>query len=72
MFDVGDLVSVNSETLRLHVHEGTYKQWETNKIGIVIEVEGHVGGNVILVKVHFQSLRDAYWLYAREVFLITP
>lgn len=72
MFDIGDLVTVDSEILRLHIHEDTYEQWATNKIGIVIAVEGHKDGEIILIKVHFQSLRDAYWLYAREVFPITP
>ena len=72
MFDIGDLVTVDSNTLRLHIHENSYKQWETNKIGIVIATEGHKGGAVILIKVHFQSLGDAYWLYAREVLPITP
>jgi len=72
MFVVGDLVSVDSETLRLHIHENVHKQWETNPLGIILAVEGHKGGTVVLVKVHFESLGDAYWLYAREVFLITP
>jgi hypothetical protein len=72
MFNVGDLVTVDSETLRLHIHENIHEQWEVNQIGIVLAVEGHKGGAVTLVKVHFESLRDAYWLYAKEVFPITP
>jgi len=72
MFNVGDLVTVESEALRLHVQESTYKQWETNKLGIVVAVEGYKGGTTVLVKVHFESLGNSYWLYSREVILITP
>ena len=72
MFDVGDLVTVDSDALRLHVRENTYEQWETNKLGIVVAVEGYKGGATVLVKVHFESLGNSYWLYSREVILITP
>tara|TARA_R100000664_G_C2708530_1_gene106165 strand:- start:438 stop:671 length:234 start_codon:yes stop_codon:yes gene_type:complete len=72
VFKVGDLVTVDSEALKLHVHKNVYDQWKTCELGIVTMVEGHKGGKVILVKVHFQSLRQAYWLYAHEVIPITP
>ena len=72
MFDVGDLVTVDSETLRLHIHENTYEQWSINPYGIVLQVEGYKDGVVILVRVHFQSLGSSYWLYANEVFPIKP
>tara|TARA_R110001583_G_scaffold938_1_gene8172 strand:+ start:1374 stop:1592 length:219 start_codon:yes stop_codon:yes gene_type:complete len=72
MFNIGDLVTADSEALRLHLHENTYKQWETNKLGIVVAVEGYKGGATVLVKVHFESLGNSYWLYSREVILITP
>ena len=39
MFEVGDLVTVDSEALRLHIHENTYKQWKTCEIWIVVDVE---------------------------------
>ena len=67
MFEVGDLVSVDSDMLKLHVHQNVWEQWKTNELGIVIDVEGHKNGPVVLVKVHFQSLGSAYWLYAHEV-----
>jgi len=72
MFEVGDLVTVDSETLRRYVHENIHKQWSTNPYGIVMQVECHQDGAVILVKVHFQSLRQSYWLYAHEVFIVNP
>ncbi len=72
MFKVGDLVTVDSDSLRLHIHENVHKQWSTNKLGIVLAVEGYEDGSTVLVKVHFESLGNAYWLYAREVILITP
>ncbi len=72
MFSVGDLVTVDSNSLRLHIHENTYKQWEANKLGIVVAVEGYKDGTTVLVKVHFESLGNSYWLYAREVIPITP
>ena len=72
MLDVGDLVTVDSDTLRSHVHENVYRQWKTNELGIVVQVEGHAGGSVILVRVHFQSLGSSYWLYAHEVFIVNP
>ena len=72
MFEVGDLVTVDSDALRHHVHENIHKQWSTNTIGIVLAVESYPEGAAVLVKVHFESLGDAYWLYAREVFSITP
>ena len=72
MFKVGDLVTVDSETLRLHVHANVFEQWSTNELGIVLAVEGHKNGAVILVRVHFQSLGSSYWLYAHEVIHINP
>ena len=72
MFNLGDLVTVDSETLRRYVHSNIHKQWATNPYGIVLQVEGYKDGAVILVKVHFQSLRQSYWLYAHEVLLINP
>ena len=72
MFEVGDLVTVDSETLRLHVHQNVFEQWKTCELGIVVGVEGHKDGSIILVRVHFQSLGNSYWLYAREVIPITP
>ena len=72
MFSVGDLVTVDSDSLRLHIHENTYKQWEANKLGIVVAVEGYDDGATVLVKVHLESLGNSYWLYAREVIPITP
>ena len=72
MFEVGDLVTVDSETLRGYVHSNIHSQWSTNPYGIVVQVEGHKGGEVILVKVHFQSLGSSYWLYAHEVQHINP
>jgi len=72
MYDVGDLVTVDSETLRLHVHDNVYKLWSINPLGIVLAVEGHKDGAVVLVKIHFESLGSAYWLYAYEVFPVNP
>jgi len=72
MFKVGDLVTVDSEALRTHVHVNVHKQWSTNTLGIVLAVEGYKDGSTVLVKVHFESLGNSYWLYAREVILITP
>ena len=72
MFEVGDLVTVDSETLRRYVHSNIHEQWSPNPYGIIVQVEGHKGGAVILVKVHFQSLRQSYWLYAHEVFIVNP
>ena len=72
MFEVGDLVTVDSETLRRYVHENIHTQWSTNPYGIVVQIEGHKGGAVILVRVHFQSLGSSYWLYANEVQYINP
>ena len=76
MFSIGDLVTVDSDTLRLHVNENTYKQWKSCTLGIVVQVEGHFAegenATTILVKVYFQSLGSAYWLYAREVILLSP
>ena len=67
MFEVGDLVTVDSETLRLHVHANVYEQWKSCEIGIVVGVEGYHKAATLLVKVHFQSLGSAYWLHAHEV-----
>ena len=72
MFEVGDLVTVDSETLRGYVHSNIHSQWSTNPYGIVVKVEGHKDGSVVLVKVHFQSLQQSYWLYANEVQPINP
>ncbi len=72
MFDVGDLVTVDSEALRLHVHENVYRQWQTCELGIVVATEGYKDGSTLLVKVHFQSLGSAYWLHSYEVIPITP
>jgi len=71
MFKVGDLVTVDCEALRLHLHENTFKQWSTCELGIVVAVEGYKNGATVLVKVHFQSLCSAYWLHAREVILLS-
>ena len=59
MFEVGDLVTVDSDALRHHVHENIHKQWSTNTIGIVLAVESYPEGAAVLVKVHFESLGDA-------------
>ena len=67
MFEVGDLVTVDSDTLRLHVHRNVFEQWQSCELGIVVAVEGYKGGATVLIKVHFQSLGTAYWLYAHEV-----
>jgi len=72
MFEVGDLVTVDSDVLRLHIHENVHKQWSTNTMGIVVDIEGYKDGATVLVKVHFESLGNSYWLYAREVIPITP
>jgi len=72
VLEVGDLVTVDSEALRLHVHTNVHKQWSFNKLGIVIAIEGHKDGAVVLVKVHFESLGGAYWLYAHEVLSVNP
>ena len=72
MFEVGDLVTVDSEALRLHVHENVYRQWQTCELGIVVGVEGYKNQSALLVKVHFQSLGSAYWLHAYEVIPISP
>jgi len=72
VFEVGDLVTVDSETLRIHVHENVYRQWRTCSIGIVVAVEGYKNQATLLVKVHFQSLGSAYWLHAHEVLPVTP
>tara|TARA_B100001123_G_C14668945_1_gene772731 strand:- start:49 stop:279 length:231 start_codon:yes stop_codon:yes gene_type:complete len=72
MFEIGDLVTVDSEILRRYVHVNIHTQWSTNPYGIVLQVEGYEEGATILVKVHFQSLRQAYWLYAHEVIRINP
>ena len=65
-------MTADSDALRLHLHENTYKQWTTCELGIVVAVEGHANGSVVLVRVHFQSLGNSYWLYANEVIPITP
>ena len=72
MYEIGDLVTVDSEALRLHLHENTFKQWSTCTLGIIVAVEGYKNGTTVLVKVHFQSLGSAYWLHAHEVILVTP
>ena len=72
MYQVGDLVTVDSEALRLHVHENVYRQWQTCELGIVVDVEGYKNQSAILVKVHFQSLGSAYWLHAYEIIPINP
>ena len=72
MFEIGDLVTIDSETLKLHVHQNVYDQWKTCELGIVVGVEGHKDGTVLLVQVHFQSLGSAYWLYAHEVIPVHP
>ena len=76
VFQVGDLVTVNSDTLRSYVSGRVHETWSENKLGIVIDVEGHFveksSATTILVKVHFESLGSAYWLYAREVILLSP
>ena len=72
MFEIGDLVTVDSESLRLHVHRNVFEQWKSCELGIVVSVEGHKNGAVVLVKVHFTSLGAAYWLYAHEVIPIIP
>ena len=72
MFEVGDLVTVDSDTLRRYVHSNIHEQWSTNPYGIIVQVEGHKDGAVVLVRVHFHSLGSSYWLYAREVLLINP
>ncbi len=58
---------MDSEILRPYVHVNIHTQWSTNPYGIVLQVEGYKGGATVLVKVHFQSLGSAYWLYAHEV-----
>ena len=72
MFEVGDLVTVDSDTLRRYVHSNIYELWSTNPYGIVLAVEGHKNGVVILIRVHFQSLGSSYWLYAHEVLPVNP
>ena len=72
MFEVGDLVTVDSETLRRYVHVNIHTQWSTNPYGIVLQIEGYTDGATILVKVHFQSLGSSYWLYAHEVLPVNP
>tara|TARA_R110002020_G_scaffold389942_1_gene600408 strand:- start:110 stop:328 length:219 start_codon:yes stop_codon:yes gene_type:complete len=72
VFAVGDLVTADSEALRIHLHENTYKQWTTCELGIVVAVEGYKNQATLLVKVHFQSLGAAYWLHSHEVIPITP
>jgi len=74
MFEVGDLVTVDSDVLRHHVHANTFEQWSADKIGIIVQVEGHNtsrGGMAILYKVHFQSLGNSYWMQASEVLPVT-
>ena len=72
MFEVGDLVTVDSEALRLHVHLNVYNQWKTCELGIVVGVEGYKNQATLLVKVYFTSLSNAYWLHAHEVIPIAP
>jgi hypothetical protein len=76
VFEIGDLVTVDSDTLRAYVNGQVYEQWAKNQLGIVVDVEGHFversQATTILVKVHFESLGNSYWLYAREVILLTP
>ena len=76
MFKVGDLVTVDSDTLKGYVQPHVHEQWSTNTLGIVTQVEGHFtegeNATTILVKVHFESLGNSYWLYAREVILLSP
>ena len=72
MFEVGDLVTVDKENLRLQVHPNIYDLWVTNPFGIVVAVEGCDDGITVLVKVHFQSLGDAYWLRSYELILLDP
>jgi hypothetical protein len=66
------LVTVDSEVLLAYIHENVYKQWVTNPFGVVVDVEGYMDGRTTLVKIHFESLRNAYWLYASEVLLVNP
>jgi len=72
MFEIGDLVTVDSETLRRYVHSNIHTQWSTNPYGIILQIEGYKDGAVILVRVHFHSLGSSYWLYAHEVLPVNP
>ncbi len=72
MFEVGDLDTVDKDSLQLHLHANVYEQWSTNPFGIVVAVEGCDDGFTILVKVYFHSLGDAYWLRAFEVIHVSP
>ena len=72
MFEVGDLVTVDREALRLHVHENVYRQWQTCELGIVVATEGYEQASTLLVKVWFTSLGSSYWLHAYEVIPVVP
>jgi len=72
MFEVGDLVTVLNDVFAYYVQLHTYEQWSSNPFGIVLAIEPLDDSEVILVKVHFQSLGNAYWLRAHEVELVRP
>jgi hypothetical protein len=70
MFEIGDLVTMNHDVFLKQTTLSVYEKWVTNPFGIVLQVERYNDGNQILVKVHFHSLRNSYWLYAFELELI--
>jgi hypothetical protein len=72
MYRVGDLVTVLNDVFAYYVRLYTYEQWQKNPYGIVVAVEPLDDSNVILVKVHFQSLGNSYWLRASEVEPVLP
>ena len=72
MFKVGDLVTVLNDVFAYYVQLHTYEQWRQNPYGIVVAIEPLDDSNVILVKVHFQSLGNSYWLRASEVEQVHP
>jgi hypothetical protein len=67
-FQVGDLVTVNSKELKMHLARNVYDKWLENTLGIVVETSAYRDQKTILVKIWFQSLGSAYWLYSHEVF----
>ena len=68
MLEVGDLVTVNSKELKMHLSKSVYDRWLKNTLGIVVDVSGYRDKGIVLVKVWFQSLGSSYWLYSHEVF----
>jgi len=70
MFKVGDLVTMSAEMFLRQAGYNVYEKWIVNPFGIVLQIESYKEGSQVLAKVHFQSLGNAYWLYAYELELV--